>query len=124
MNYIYLNKNVIIYLLIFIFTVIILLQIYYFKPTIREGKKCCKIPKPKPPKLPSPSKIVNDVKKGAEDIGGEIGEAGEDFAKAAEEAAKKLAEELNFANALKELIEPLLKLVNTTTNTLKSLKDF
>ncbi len=39
MKYIYLNKNVIIYLLILIFIVIIFVKIYYFKPTIREGGK-------------------------------------------------------------------------------------
>ena len=39
MKYIYLNKNVIIYLLILIFIVIIFVKIYHFKPTIREGGK-------------------------------------------------------------------------------------
>ena len=39
MNYNYLIKNTIIYLLILIFIVIILLKIYYFKTTIGEGIK-------------------------------------------------------------------------------------
>jgi hypothetical protein len=51
MKYIYLNKNVIIYLLIFIFIFIIFVKIYHFKPTIREGKI----------KVPGVKDIVNTV---------------------------------------------------------------
>lgn len=113
MNYNYLIKNTIIYLLITIFIVIILVKIYYLKSTIREGKKCCKIPKPKMPKIPNPKDLVNDAI-----------DAGEDIGKQALEEAARLTEQLNFANALEELVKPLQKLVSTANNTLKSLKDF
>jgi excinuclease UvrABC nuclease subunit len=112
MNYIYLNKNIIINLLIFTFTIIILFQIYRVKTISREGLKV----KIKKPKIPSPKDLVNEARKAAE-------EAAEAARKAAEEAAR-LAELEKIRQLFMQFIKGLDNLFDSTTNTLNFIKNF
>jgi len=112
MNYIYLNKNIIINLLIFTFTIIILFQIYRVKTTIREGAKI----RIKKPKLPNPKDLVNEAKKAAE-------KAAEEARKAAEEVAR-LAELQRISQLFMQFIKGLDNLFDSTTNTLNFIKNF
>lgn len=86
MNYIYLNKNVIIYLLIVIFMIIILFQIYRVSTTIREGK--INLGKTFNKALSETEKAANELKEKAEKAGKDamkkISEAGTQFGNAVE----------------------------------------
>ena len=139
MNRYKIYKNTIIYLLLGIFMVIILSQIYYVKNNIKEGKSVFrKIKK-------GVSKAVNTVsdaakeaeeaaRREAEEAARQAEEAArrqaEEAARAAEEAARqaaeearrqaeeaaRLAEQLNIANALNDLMRSLVSFKNVALN--------
>jgi hypothetical protein len=141
MNYFYLNKKYIIYLLILFFIFINLTNIYYYYYTFREG-------------------FLRKLKKGVTEVVNTVEDTGVDFTQqAAEEAqrkkeqlereaaeakrkaeeelerqaaelerqaeeARRLAEKLEIQNALEKLIEPIINLKNIINNTLDFLKEF
>jgi hypothetical protein len=120
MNYIYLNKNIIINLLIFTFTIIILFQIYRVNTTIREGAKI----RIKKPKIKNISKGITDVGKKGLDFAEDTGEAA---IKAAEEAAAeaaRLAEQFKIQELFMQFIKGIDKLFDSTKNTLNFIKNF
>jgi hypothetical protein len=120
MNYFYLNKKYIIYLLILFFIFINLTNIYYYCYTFREGLNLRKL-----------KKGVTGVVDKVEDKGVDFTQqaAAEAQRQAAElerqaEEARRLAQELEIQNALAKLIEPIINLKNIINNTLDFLKEF
>ena len=105
MNYIYLNKNIIINLLIFTFTIIILFQIYRVKTTIREGN------------------VGRSIRRAANKAADQAKKAAEAARKAAEEAAR-LAELEKIRQLFMQFIKGLDNLFDSTTNTLNFIKNF
>lgn len=122
MNYIYLNKNIIINLLIFTFTIIILFQIYRVKTICREGLKV---------RVKKIGKSITDVGKKGVDFAEDTGEAARKAAEEAAEAARKAAEEAARLAELEKIrqmfmqfIKGLDNLFDSTTNTLNFIKNF
>lgn len=118
MNYIYLNKNIIINLLIFTFTIIILFQIYRVKTICREGFKI------KKPKMKNIGKGITDIGKKGVDFAEDTGQAA---IKAAEEAAAeaaRLAEQFKIQELFMQFIKGLDNLFDSTKNTLNFIKNF
>jgi hypothetical protein len=124
----YINKKYIIYFCILVF--IIYNIIYYWN--FKEGLKLKKIGK-------SISKGVSDtvnqsvteVQKTAENVSKETQQIAENASKEAQQIAEnaakeaqKIADDLNIANELKKMIEPISKLTKSVLNTLKFLKQF
>jgi len=118
MNYIYLNKNIIINLLIFTFTIIILFQIYRVKRPIKEGIKI------KKPKMKNIGKDITNIGKKGVDFAEDTGQAAR---KAAEEAAAevaRLAELEKISQMFMQFIKGLDNLFDSTKNTLNFIKNF
>lgn len=113
MKYNYFNKKFIVCFLIIIFVVIILFNIYCYYFTNKEGFKI--------------KKIGKSISKGVTKVSDTTKQAAEKAKRQAEEAAakaKKLAEQLSIQNTLAKLIEPIINLKNTITNSLNFMKQF